>query len=280
MNQLKTVLLLGGLTGLLMALGYALGGQVGILVGFIISAVMNLVSYWYSDKIVLSMYGAKEIQEQDDPKLFRIVSGLAQDAGLPMPRLYLVDMPVPNAFATGRNPEHAAVAVSPSIMSLLTERELRAVLAHELSHITNRDILISSVAATLAGAISFLAQLAYFIPIGSSDNRDGPSFAETLAILILTPIMAMLIQLAISRSREYQADASGAKLSHDPDQLASALRKIDSYSTSHPIQPSPGESASAHLFIINPFKASVLSSFLSTHPPTEERIKRLEAMQV
>lgn len=279
--RLKTTLLLGGLTALILAVGYYVGGQQGALIALVLSAVMNLGSYWFSDKIVLALYKAKEIPVADNPTLHAMVEELAHKAHLPKPRLYLVDMPVPNAFATGRNETHAVIAVTSGILELLSERELRGVLAHELSHIKNRDILVSSIAATLAGAISYLAQMAYWggALFGSRDNEQqgGGNTLGMLALLILTPIIATLLHLAVSRSREYLADETGAHISEDPHSLASALKKLHGYSKVHPLIGEPKHEATAHMFIVNPFKPSLLMSLFSTHPPVEERVKRLEA---
>lgn len=279
MMRLKTTLLLGGLTALVLAVGYYFGGQQGALVALVLSTVMNFGSYWFSDKIVLKMYGAKEIPVQQNPKLHALVEELARKANLPKPKLCLVDMPIPNAFATGRNEQHAVVAVTSGILQLLNENELRAVLAHELSHIKNKDILVSSIAATLAGAISYLAQMAYWggAIFGSRDDDEGRgNMFGGLALLILTPIIATLLHLAVSRSREYLADDTGAQVSQDPQSLASALKKLHGYSQSHPLVGEPKYEATAHLFIVNPFKPSFLMSLFSTHPPMEERVKRLE----
>ena len=279
MNRLKTTLLLGGLTALVLAVGYYFGGQNGALIALVLSAGMNLGSYWFSDKIVLAMYGAKEISREANPKLHLIVEELTQKANIPKPRLYLVSLPIPNAFATGRNEKHAVVAVTSGILQLLNEDELRGVLAHELSHIKNRDILISSIAATLAGAISYLAQMAYFAGMfaGNSRNeRSGGNAFGTIALLILTPIIATLLHLAVSRSREYLADETGAHISKDPKSLASALKKLHQSSRAHPLIGEPKYEATAHMFIVNPFKPSLLMSLFSTHPPVEERVKRLE----
>lgn len=280
MMRLKTVLLLSGLTALVLAIGYYFGGQQGALIALILSAVMNLGSYWFSDKIVLSLYKAREIPEEENISLHRMVEELALTAKLPKPRLYYVDMPVPNAFATGRNETHAVVAVTAGILELLDERELRGVLAHELSHIKNRDILVSSIAATLAGAVSYLAQMAYFSGalFGSRDSRDGGNTLGALALLLLTPIIATLLHLAVSRSREYLADETGADMCQDPRSLASALKKLHGYSQSHPLIGEPKHEATAHMFIINPFKPSLLMSLFSTHPPVEERVQRLESL--
>ncbi len=281
-NQFKTILLLGGLTGLVLAVGFYLGGQGGALVALIFSAAMNMGSYWFSDKLVLSMYGAKEIPREQNPKLHQMLEDLSQKAGLPKPRLYMVEMPVPNAFATGRNEHHAVVAVTSGILSLLSDEELRGVLAHEISHIKNRDILVSSIAATLAGAISYLAQMAYFAGVfsgRSSDERDGGNAFGAMALMILTPIIATLLHLAVSRSREYLADQTGSDISKDPRALAEALKKLHGFSQARPLIGQPKHEATAHLFIVNPFKPSFLMSLFSTHPPMEERVKRLEAMR-
>lgn len=280
MNQLKTVILLGALTGLLMAVGYVLGGQNGALIALGISALMNFGTYWFSDKMVLSMYGAKEVTEAQQPELYRMVRRLAQAANLPMPKLYVIAMPTPNAFATGRNPAHAAVAVSTSLMELLDEKELEGVLAHELAHVKNRDILVSTVAATIAGALSYLAQMAYFTGIGGSDedNRGNPLAA--ILLIVLSPIIASLLHLAVSRSREYMADETGAKLTRNPSGLASALAKLGSIAHRHPLGGTPRQESAAHLFIVNPFKASALMALFSTHPPMEERIRRLQEMRM
>ncbi len=264
----------------MLAVGYYFGGQQGALIALILSAVINLGSYWFSDKIVLAMYGAKEISPQANPKLHLMVEELAQKANLQKPKLYLVSLPIPNAFATGRNEKHAVVAVTNGILQLLNEDELRGVLAHELSHIKNRDILISSIAATLAGATSYLAQMAYFAGMftgRSSDNsRDGDNAFGAIALLVLTPIIATLLHLAVSRSREYLADETGSHISKDPKSLASALKKLHQSFRAHPLVGEPKYEATAHLFIVNPFKPSLLMSLFSTHPPVEERVKRLE----
>lgn len=283
MIRLKTILFLAGLTALVLGVGYYFGGQQGAFIALIISAAMNLGSYWFSDKIVLAMYRAKEIAPKDNPRFHTIIEELAQKAKLPKPKLYLVDLPTPNAFATGRNEHHAVVAVTSGILKLLNEEELRGVLAHELSHIKNKDILISSIAATLAGAISYLAQMAYFAGMftgRSSDNsRGGGNAFGALALLILTPIIATLLHLAVSRSREYLADETGSHISEDPKSLALALKKLHQSSRARPLIGEPKYEATAHMFIVNPFKPSLLMSLFSTHPPMEERVKRLEAMR-
>lgn len=284
MNKLKITILLAGLTGIILLIGNYLGGQQGVIMALIFSAAINIGSYWFSDKIVLAMYGAKEISPQQNPHLHKIIEELIKEAKLPKPRLYLVPMAIPNAFATGRNKNHAVVAVTDGLLKLLDEKELRGVLAHELSHIKNLDMLVSSIAATLAGAISYLAQMAYFAGImrgysRDSDSRGGGGNAlGAIALLILTPIIAILLHLAISRSREYLADETGAEIAKDPLGLASALKKLHNYSQSHPLVGEPKYEATAHLFIVNPFKPSLLMTLFSTHPPVAERVKRLERM--
>ena len=278
MNTLKTFLLMLGLTFLLMAIGNLLGGRQGMIIALVFAAIMNFATYWFSDKIVLSMYRAKEIGETDNPKLYSIVKNLSQAHGLPMPRLYIVDTPMPNAFATGRNPSHAAVAVTTGIMGLLDNRELGGVLGHELSHVKDRDVLISTLAATIAGAIFILARMAQFGAMFGGMGRDHENRGGVLGLLavaILAPIAAMIIQLAISRSREYQADYEGARLTGDPLALADSLRKLDAGVRENPVNVNP---VTAPLFIVNPLRGQFLSSLFSTHPPMGERIRRLEEM--
>lgn len=276
-NTLRTTLLLGALTALIVAIGQMLGGSQGAVTALVFAAVMNFGSYWFSDRIVIKMYGGQELREQDDPELYGIVKTLAQQNHMPMPRLFLIPSDSPNAFATGRNPEHAAVAVTAGIRRLLTRRELQGVLAHELAHVTNRDILISSIAATLAGAIMMLARMAQYAMIfggGRRDDRDEGGGALGLVVtMILAPLAAMLIQMAISRSREFQADDTGARLVRDPEALASALRKIAGGSAAVPLDASP---QTAHMFIVNPLRASTLQNLFSTHPPLEQRLERLQ----
>lgn len=276
MHYIKTTLLLGLLTGIIVALGYYTGGNSGALIALFLAGSMNFVSYWYSDKIVLRMYRAQEVSVATAPKLYAMISDLAQRASIPMPRVYLINLPVPNAFATGRNPSHAAIAVSRSLVELLSDDELRGVLAHELGHVKNRDILISSIAATLAGAIAYLAQMAFYFGGG----RDRGGAAGSLALLILTPLIATLIHLAVSRSREYAADETGARLAGSPHGLAEALKKLHSVSRRAPLEGQPKYEATAHLFIVNPFKPGLLMSLFSTHPAMEERVERLERIQL
>ena len=280
-NTMKTTLLLGLLTGLFMAIGGALGGRSGMVTAFVLALAMNLVSYWFSDKIVLASYGAQPLAESDAPVVYRIVRRLATQARIPMPKLYLLPSPTPNAFATGRSPQHAAVAVTEGIMRIMDEEELEGVLAHELSHVLNRDVLTSTIAATLAGAVMMLANMARWAAIFGGSRRDddegGMNPIALLATIIVAPIAAMLIQMAISRSREYEADASGARLTHKPLGLASALGKLQQASQMVPMEASP---ATAHLFIVNPLSGRRLMNLFSTHPPIEERIARLRAMRV
>ncbi len=274
-NGFKTVLLLGALSGLLLVIGELLGGANGLVFAFILAAGMNFASYWFSDKIVLRMYRAQEVGS--DHPLFRIVERLTRQANLPMPKVYVIPDPSPNAFATGRNPSHAAVAATQGILQLLSENELEGVIAHELTHVRHRDILISSVAATIAAAIMMTARMAQFAAMfggyGGRDDRDrGSNPIALLATIILAPLAAMLIQMAISRSREFAADAGGAELAGNPYGLADALRKIDAVSKRVPLDANP---ATAHMFIIKPFSGRSLMSLFSTHPPTEARIKAL-----
>ena len=275
----KTTILLGALTGLLMVIGGLAGGRHGVQIALVIAIGMNFFSYWFSDKMVLAAYGAKPIDSTSAPEVFSIVQELAHQAHIPMPRLYLIDSDTPNAFATGRNPNHAAVAVTRGIMRICSRDELKGVLAHELSHVLNRDILTSSIAATLAGAIMMLGTFVRWGAIfglggrGEDDERGG--ILGLVVAGILAPIAATLIQLAISRTREYQADASGAKLSHNPLYLANALRKLEAANERMPLD---AGQATAHLFIVNPLSAQGMSRLFSTHPPIEERIRRLEQM--
>lgn len=276
-NGLKTAALLGLLTAIILGIGYWFGGSAGLFIAVIVALLMNGVSYFFSDKLALRSMRAQPVSEAEFPQLYQMVRELAQQAGQPMPRLYVSPTMQPNAFATGRNPQHAAVAVTEGITRILDYRELRAVIGHELSHVYNRDILISSVAGALAGIITMLANLAWFIPLGG-DDEDGPNPLALMMMLILGPLAATIIQLAISRSREFQADASGAQLTNDPLALASALKKIHMGVQQMPL-PAEGQLASsAHLMIDNPLKGGGIASLFSTHPPMEERVRRLEAM--
>jgi heat shock protein HtpX len=279
-NILKTTLLLGLMTGLVLWIGEALGGRDGLMIALVFAAVMNFGSYWFSATIVLRMYNAQALAETDAPDLFRMVRELTTQAGIPMPALYVISEDAPNAFATGRNPSHAAVAVTTGIVRMLSPAELRGVIAHELGHVANRDTLISTVAATLAGVIVMLARMAYWGALFGGGRRDGDDdggpFAA-LAMMLLAPIAATLIQMAISRSREFGADAFSARVTHDPLSLAGALQKIAAGVERIPMHASP---ATAHLFIMNPLSGGRLAGLFSTHPPTEERIRRLRALTV
>lgn len=278
-NTIKTTLLLGLLTGLILAMGKYLGGSQGIVIAFAFAAVMNFSAYWFSDKMVLRMYSARPVDETEAPQLYRIVRELVAKSQMPMPKVYIIPTDTPNAFATGRNPQHAAVAVTEGIVRLLRPEELEGVLAHELAHVKNRDTLTSTVAATLAGAIMMLANMLRWSAIFGgmqSDERDrGGGLFGLLAMTIVAPLAATLIQLAISRSREFQADATGAHLVHNPFGLASALEKLE---TANERAPMPATPQTAHLFIVNPLSGSTFSRLFSTHPPLEERIRRLRAM--
>lgn len=275
MNVLKTTILMALMTVLLVFIGQLIGGRTGAVVALGVAAIMNFVGYWKSDKIALARYRAHEVTREQAPRLFEMVERLTQRAQLPMPRLYVIPTDTPNAFATGRNPEHAAVAVTEGALRLLDERELAGVIGHELTHVKNRDILVSSVAATLAGAISMLAMFARFAAIfgGGGGNRRGGGL-ELLAMSIVAPIAALLIQMGISRSREFMADAGGAKFSGDPEALASALLKLEDWSKRKPMPASP---SSAHMFIVNPLTGGGIAKLFSTHPPTAERVARLRA---
>ena len=282
-NQIKTVILLGALTGILLGIGNLLGGKQGLLIGLIFAGGLNFVSYWWSDKIVLKMYKAKEADKNHHSDLYTTIREITSHAKIPMPKIYIIDTEQANAFATGRNPNHAAVAVTTGIMKILNKNELKGVLAHEIGHIKNRDILISTVAATIAGVISYLAMMArwgaIFGGFGGKDNDNG-GLVELLVLAIVAPIMAMIIQFSISRSREYLADSTGAKLIRDPYSLASALEKIHNNVNQNPMKKMGTTDATAHMFIHNPFKGKNILNLFSTHPATEERVKRLRAMKL
>jgi heat shock protein HtpX len=280
MNRFKTAVLLTSLTLLMVAMGSAIGGRGGMYLAFFMACAMNLFSYWFSDKIVLKMYDAREISEMEHPSFYGMIRRLTIQAGLPMPKVYIIPSDSPNAFATGRNPEHAAVAATEGILRILSPEELEGVMAHELSHVANRDILISTIAATIAGAISMLGNMLQWGAILGGGRRDeeegGGGLIGTLAMAIIAPIAAMLIQMAVSRSREYLADEGGARMCGRPLALANALRKLDSGSRMLPMQ--EARPATAHLFIVNPLTAGGLMQLFSTHPPMEDRIARLEQM--
>ena len=280
-NQLKTTVLLAALTVLIVLIGRMFGGNQGMMIAFVFAMVMNFGSYWFSDKIVLAMYRAKELTPTEAPEIHQMVDELAQRGGLPKPRIYMIPSEAPNASATGRNPEHAVVAVTQGIVSLLNPEELKGVLAHELGHVKNRDILIGSIAATLAGVVMMLASMARFAAIfgfGGSDDDDGGGIIGLILMSILAPLGAMLIQMAISRSREYLADETGARLAGNPRSLATALEKLASASKRIPMQ--EAKPATAHMFIVNPLSGGGFSKWFSTHPPMEERVRRLRAMAV
>jgi len=281
MNVFKTTMLLTGLTLILVTGGLALGGQGGMIMAFCFALVMNFVSYFWSDKIVLRMYGAKEVSEAESPSLHQTVRQITQAAGIPMPKIYMIPSEQPNAFATGRNPEHAAVAVTQGIMRILDRDELAGVLAHEIAHVKNRDILIATIAATIAGAISMIANMAQWAMIfggGRNDDREGGSHPIVMILMmILAPIAAMLVQMAISRTREYAADATGAALIRNPDALAKALEKIHRGTQTIPME--SAEPATAHMFIMSPLTGGGVLSLFSTHPPMEKRVAALRAMR-
>ena len=280
MNTIKTGLLLGVLTGLLMLIGGYFGGKQGVVIAFIFATVMNFGAYWFSDKLILRMYSAQEIGESQAPQLYAMVKNLALKAGLPMPKVYIVPGETPNAFATGRNEDHAVVAVTEGILRILNREELEGVLAHELTHIKNKDMLIGSIAATLAGAIVMLANMAQWAAIFGGSNRDdgeeGSGVIGLIVMAILAPIAATIIQMAISRSREYLADEGGAHVSGKPYGLAGALEKLSKASKAIPMDANP---STAHMFIVNPLTGKSLMNLFSTHPPIEERVARLRSMK-
>jgi len=278
MNVIKTTLLLTALTLILVVAGQALGGRTGMVIALAFAVVMNFGAYWFSDKLVLRMSRAKQVTEAEAPELHSIVRELSQRARLPMPKVYLINDPSPNAFATGRNPEHAAVAATTGIMSMLSREELSGVMAHELAHVSHRDILIGTIAATLAGAISMLANMAQWALIFGGhrhDDRNPLGIVATIAMMILAPLAAMLVQMAISRSREYGADAGGARICGNPRWLADALRKLERGVAARPMNVNP---ATAHMYIVNPLRGGGMMSLFSTHPPMAERVRRLEEM--
>ena len=277
MNYLRTAILLAGLTALFMGVGYLIGGQGGAMIALLVAAGMNFFAYWSADSLVLSMHGAREVDERSAPELVRMVRELASRAGLPMPRVYLMDNPQPNAFATGRNPQHAAVAVTTGLLNTLSRDEVAGVLAHELSHVKNHDTLTMTITATIAGAISMLAQFGLFFG-GHRDNNNGLGVIGTIAMVILAPIAAMLVQMAISRTREYAADNLGARISGRPAALASALGKISNAAQAIENETAERNPATAHLFIVNPLTGHGMDNLFSTHPSTENRIAALEAL--
>ncbi len=274
-NQFKTALLLAAMTAFIIWIGGMLGGRQGIVIAFLLAGGMNFFSYWYSDKLVLKMYRAQEVSATQSPDLHAMVAGLSRNAGLPMPRVYIIPQDTPNAFATGRNPENAVVAVTQGLLNLMNREEIEGVLAHELGHVKNRDILIGTVAATMAGAVMMLASMARWSAIfggGHNDEEGGLGGIGLLIMSILAPIGAMIIQMAVSRSREYLADATGAAIAGRPDGLASALEKLGAYSRRIPMDANP---STAHMFIVNPLSGGSFRNLCSTHPPVEERVARL-----
>ncbi len=276
-NLLKTAVLMAAITALFMAIGSVLGGQQGMVIALVVALGMNFFSYWFSDKLVLKMYNAQPVDATSAPQFYRMVEELAQRAGLPMPKVYLIQEDAPNAFATGRNPANAAVAATTGILRVLSERELRGVMAHELAHVKHRDILISTVSATMAGAISMLANFAMFFGGRGSDGRGANPIAQ-IAVMLLAPLAASLIQMAISRAREFEADRGGAEISGDPQALASALQKIQRYAQGIPMEAAERHPETAQMMIMNPLSGGGLRGLFSTHPSTEERVARLMAM--
>lgn len=279
MNGLKTMVLMVALTLMLIAAGSMIGGRSGMTTALVMAFGINFVTYWFSDRIVLRMYGAKRVTEAEAPELYSIAARLSMAAGLPMPKVYIIDQAQPNAFATGRNPANGAVAVTTGIMSILTREELEGVIGHELAHIKHRDILIGTVAASVAGAISYLAQMAQWAMIfgGRNDEEGGAHPAVAIIMMIVGPIAAMVVQMAISRSREYKADEGGARIAGNPVHLANALKKLHMASGRIPMQANP---ATSHMFIVNPLSGGAFFKLFSTHPPMEERVRRLEAMRL
>ncbi|WP_296654779.1 zinc metalloprotease HtpX [Paraburkholderia sp.] len=276
-NWVKTAMLMAAITALFIAIGGMVGGQRGMMFAFVVALGMNFFSYWFSDKMVLRMYNAQEVDETTAPQFYRMVRDLSTRAGLPMPRVYLINENAPNAFATGRNPEHAAVAATTGILRVLSEREMRGVMAHELAHVKHRDILISTISATMAGAISALANFAMFFG-GRDENGRPANPVASIAVALLAPVAGALIQMAISRAREFEADRGGAQISGDPQALASALDKIHRYAQGVPFPAAEEHPATAQMMIMNPLSGGGVASLFSTHPPTEERIRRLMDM--
>ena len=276
-NLLKTAVLMAAITALFMAVGAFIGGQQGMMFALVVAIGLNFFSYWFSDKLVLKMYNAREVDASSAPQFYSMIAELAQKAGLPMPRVYVIEESAPNAFATGRNPEHAAVAATTGIMQVLSASELRAVMAHELTHVLHRDILISTISATMAGAISMLANFAVFFGGRDSEGRPANPIAG-LAVALLAPLAASLIQMAISRAREFEADRGGAEISGDPQALASALQKIHRYAQGMPLEAAERHPETAQMMIVNPLSGGGLRGLFSTHPSMEERVERLLAM--
>ena len=277
-NLLKTAVLMAAITALFMAIGSLMGGKSGMMLALLIAVAMNFFSYWFSDKLVLRMYNAQQVDESSAPQFYRMVRELAQRAQLPMPRVYLIEEDAPNAFATGRNPEHAAVAATTGILRVLSERELRGVMAHELAHVRHRDILISTVSATMAGAIGMLANFAMLFGGRDAEGRPANPIAGLL-VMLLAPIAASLIQMAISRAREFEADRGGAEITGDPQALAAALQKIQRYAQGIPLETAERHPETAQMMIMNPLSGGGLRGLFSTHPSTEERVARLLAMR-
>jgi len=283
MNTLRTAALLTGLTVLLVLVGNMLGGTAGMMIAFVLAAAMNLGSYWFSDRMVLKMHGARAVTEAEEPEFYRLIRDLAQRAQLPMPAVYIMDSDTPNAFATGRNPSHAAVAATRGLLRIMSRDELRGVMAHELAHVRHRDTLIGAVAATFAGAIAMIANMAQFAMIfggmrGNQDNEGGGGMLGGLAMMILAPLAATMIQMAVSRSREFGADKGGAEISGNAMGLANALRKLEQANHARPMESATRNPSTAHMFIVNPLAGMKLGKLFSTHPATDERIARLEAM--
>jgi len=277
-NNLKIVFFLGLLTGILMLLGGVFGGRSGMILALVIAGAMNFGAYWFSDRIVLKLYRARELPENEAPRIRTIVRELSQKINIPMPKIYVIDQESPNAFATGRGPGHAAIALTKGIMEMMREEELQGVIAHELSHVLNRDTLISAIAATLAGAVMFLAhQMRWLAFFGGRDDDDNGGIIGLLVMTILAPFAAMLIQMAVSRSREYKADASAAQMTHNPGGLAAALEKLEDFSKKIPLPATP---QTAHLFVVSPLTGKGLFNLFSTHPPIAERVNRLREMRL